>query len=120
MICLPVPPSTNALYRNVSGSGRVKTAAYHDWLAAGGTALYQQAKALRDMKKVEGKFRVSIMLPDTCRMDIDNALKAILDFLVSRAITPDDSKCHRIEIEKPDGIKDFCQVQIFPYAGQAA
>lgn len=120
MICLPVPPSTNALYRNVSGSGRVKTAAYNDWLVEADAALYQQSKAVREQQKVEGEFYLSIKLPATCRMDTDNALKALCDYLVSRAITPDDSKCRKINIEKVEGVKDFCQVQIFPYAGQAA
>lgn len=114
MICLPVPPSTNALYRNVA-HGRVKTAIYNAWIADADAVCIQQKKAVNAMALKEGEYRLSIRLPATCKIDTDNALKALCDYLVTRGITPDDSACRKIEIEKAEGVEDFCQVEIFPY-----
>ncbi len=50
-ITLPLPPSVNALYRNVAKRGRVKTERYNTWLQAAGWALKEQKPG-----KVEGPY----------------------------------------------------------------
>lgn len=45
-----LPPSTNHLYLNVPGRGRVKTRAYEDWIFQAALMLNRQ-KRLRDERK---------------------------------------------------------------------
>lgn len=52
-IDLPLPPSVNALYRNVPGRGRVKTALYKRWHAVAVTVR-------RCMSIASGECRVTV------------------------------------------------------------
>ncbi len=87
-ISLPYPPSTNNLYRNVPGKGRVKTDRYRTWLRAAGNEILAQ----RPMK-FEGEVSLSLTLRrrDGRRRDLSNAIKATEDLLVAHGIIQDDS-----------------------------
>ena len=88
-LVLPPPISTNALFRNVSGRGRVVTKAYRAW-----------RKRARDLLKVQRLHRyvrpVEITLyvgeAGVGRMDADNTLKAPIDALVEAEVLPDDTR----------------------------
>ena len=83
---LPSPPSTNALFRNVPGKGRVKTAAYSDWVMQAHVALRSQR-----VGKVSGRVIVLVGIErHSGQADIDNRLKATLDVLVKAGIVEDD------------------------------
>jgi len=95
MIHLPYPPSTNTLYMNVRGRGRVKTRRYLTWIKNAGGVLM----ALK-VKPVSGRVNVSISIlrPDKRKRDIDNLAKAILDLLVNHKIIEDDRYIERLTI----------------------
>lgn len=81
-----LPPSVNAMYRNVPGKGRVKTKQYHDWYISAGWELHQQAL---NRIKTE-KYGLIISIKKRKNADITNYIKPIEDLLVAHAITPDD------------------------------
>jgi|SRR5215472_2896833 len=103
---LPVPPSVNAAFvnrRGGKGRGRIKSRSYQRWLNDADMFYYVQQ--LGTVSKIKAAYRVSILLPSSVRGDIDNRIKLILDWLVSRELTPDDSLCKSIEIRKePTGV----------------
>lgn len=86
-IDLPKPPSVNALYANVQGRGRVKTAVYKSWLRAAGWQLLSQRPP-----KVTGRVKLKYLIEDIGRVDLPNHEKALTDFLVSQRIIEDDNR----------------------------
>ena len=85
-LTLPAPPSVNTLFRNVPGRGRVKTAAYKDWISQCNWMVRSQKPA-----PVPGHVIVVIGVERTSEMaDIDNLSKAILDRLVGCKLIDDD------------------------------
>lgn len=94
-ITLPMPPSTNALYRNVPKKGRVKTHRYLTWIQAAGWALKEQKPAT-----VEGPYCLWLYCerPDKRRRDIGNLEKAVSDLLVSHGVVSDDSECVELHL----------------------
>ncbi len=86
---VPPPPSVNALFANVAGKGRVRSARYKQWATAAGWRLQSQKSNWPSIAPGQA-YAVGIRLPIDYRGDIDNAPKAILDLLVSLGITPDD------------------------------
>lgn len=87
---IPLPPSVNALYANVAGRGRVKTARYRTWINAAGWDVSAQRP-----EPVPGHIAVTYRIPwptDKRRRDIGNLEKAISDLLVKHQLIDDDSK----------------------------
>lgn len=84
---LPEPPSTNALFKNVPGKGRVRTSLYQDWLMMAITAMRQQRVPTVDHRCIVilGVERRSL------QSDIDNRLKAALDAMVKADVLADDN-----------------------------
>lgn len=84
---LSIPPSTNNLYWNMHGKGRVKTDDYRNWLETAGWEL-KAAKCC----KVPGHVRVQLHAGLSARRrDLDNILKPTLDALKMWGIIEDDS-----------------------------
>jgi Holliday junction resolvase RusA-like endonuclease len=112
---LPVPPSTNALYRNVPRLGRVKARAYKNWIAAADAHLMAQKRLL---VRLSGPLEVWIKLPRGTRGDVSNRIKGLEDYLVSREITGDDRHNARVIVELAD--VDCCEVALRPLDGGVA
>jgi crossover junction endodeoxyribonuclease RusA len=89
---LPLPPSVNALYRNVPGRGRAKTQAYRTWENAAGWEVRAQAP-----QPIAGPvvMRLTFQWPDRRRRDVSNYVKATEDLLVEHKLIEDDSECAR-------------------------
>ena len=110
---LPIPPSVNALYgnrRGGKGKGRFKTAAYKAWLTQSDNWILIQ---WRKIKRLDSPYSVTVRVPKT-RGDIDNRLKALVDYLVSRKIVPDDRHMRAVSVRvdpELDG-KDYCEIEI--------
>ena len=87
---LPAPPSTNTLFRNLPGKGRVKTAAYLDFIQMAIVSIRAQQVPL-----VSGHVVMNIGIERTKKgadtADIDNRIKALLDVLVKARVIEDDS-----------------------------
>ena len=92
---LPLPPSTNGLYANIPGKGRVKSANYRKWINAAGWALLEQKP-----KPVAGDYDMWLYVewPDKRKRDLDNCIKALSDLLVSHQLVEDDSRCQALHI----------------------
>lgn len=86
LLTIPSPPSVNALTRNVPGRGRVKTAAYKDWIGHAGWILANQRPA-----PIMGRVIIVIGIERvSSTADIDNKIKAIFDLLVTHKVIKDD------------------------------
>ncbi len=105
---LPVPPSTNNLFLNIR-RGRAKSKLYRDWLIEADKWLLMQKPVL----SVAGPCEIAIRVPTGGRSDLDNNLKAPLDYLVSRGVTGDDKNNQRVSIEASDQV-DCCEVTVTP------
>lgn len=84
-VTLPFPPSTNALFLNVRGKGRVRSPRYRAWAIEAGYALNRH-------RPIKGPVHVSVALcsPDKRKRDADNSLKPILDLLTAHNIIEAD------------------------------
>lgn len=110
MITFPLPPSTNHLYANVPGKGRVKTIRYRQWIKAADKYYLAQ---LRNIKPVSGPISLLIRLPIATRGDTSNRIKAVEDYLVKRNITGDDKHTWKVSAERVEGVNDGeCEVVI--------
>lgn len=85
---LPLPPSVNAMFRNVKGVGRVKTREYLDWAGHAGWVLRSQNHGHMPGRVV---ILISAERPNA-GADIDNRIKALFDLLVKHKVIEDDSK----------------------------
>ena len=107
---IPAPPSTNALFKNVPGKGRVRTTHYLDWQASALAALRMQR-----VKNVDGPcFVVLGVERHSLQADIDNTAKATFDLIVKGGVLSDDSLitgCALVWLPRANGL---AHVQIFP------
>jgi crossover junction endodeoxyribonuclease RusA len=109
-VSVPFPPSTNNLFRNAAGKGRVPTERYRVWLQAAGWAV----KMARH-EPVPGQVAVDIALtrPDRRARDLDNLAKAPLDLLVKHKLIEDDSRIADIRLHWVEGGPE-CLVSVRP------
>lgn len=103
---IPIPPSTNNLFRG-AGKLRVKTGDYKAWLTAAGWEIKRQR-----VQPVAGPVSVTLTVcrPPRGRSDIDNRIKAGLDLLVQQRVLADDSQVQ--EITARWGMVEGCRVEI--------
>ncbi|CAO4178991.1 RusA family crossover junction endodeoxyribonuclease [Methylorubrum populi] len=84
----PLPPSTNSLFANVAGRGRIKTPRYRGWRQQAVLAIEIQRPR---PGRIAGPCDVVIHLPPFCG-DIDNRIKPCLDVAVAAGILADDGQ----------------------------
>lgn len=106
---LSVPPSTNSLFFNVKGRGRVKSTKYRAWIKGELLALIAQRA-----KPVTERAAVSITIPKATRGDADNRIKPTMDLLVRAGILTDDSGKHVGSISVTFGDVQMIHVAITP------
>lgn len=120
---LPLPPSTNALYRNVRGIGRVKAVGYKRWLVAAGAYGIVQ-KPPGGFPHFAHDFEVVILVPAKTRGDVDNRAKAAIDLCTAWQIISDDRHAQAVTIRRVlDMPADECRVtvrSVLPDAVEAA
>ena len=120
-LSLPFPPSVNALYRNVSGRGRVKTERYKTWLRAAGNELL--ATPLGQRVPIEGKFILTVLAgrPDKRIRDLDNLLKAPLDLLQAHGLIKNDGLAQSITVAwSPMVAKCRIEVRVWSWTAERA
>jgi len=107
---MPTPPSTNALFKNIKGRGRVRTDKYNDFILFGITAIRQQK-----VKPIKGHV---VMVIGVERMsgtaDIDNRLKAMLDVIVKAGVLQDDRFVTGIAVSWLPAANGLSHVMILP------
>lgn len=121
-ITLPVPVSTNALYRNRTKRelgiaknaghplpGRAKTERYRTWLRTAGNMVMEQRPG-----RVEGPFALTIVLPETARLDTDN-IKCVPDLLQQYGIIENDRLAASVFISRSSTVQPTeCLVTVTP------
>ncbi|MCA0402042.1 MAG: RusA family crossover junction endodeoxyribonuclease [Proteobacteria bacterium] len=112
-ITLPLPPSTNRIWR--VARGRVhRSAEYLDWIDLA-------ARALRDAgvtgAKVVGRYALQLFIPAKDRADADNRLKATCDLLVKQGLVPDDRFLEWALVQRSSAVSaGLCRVHVFEVA----
>lgn len=106
---LPVPPSTNNLFINIAGKGRVPSGGYKRWREAAAETLWQQK-----IKHFDVPVALTITVEDKGRRDVDNFAKAICDFLVRHEIIQDDSRKYVRRMTVQFGDVKGCVVEVSP------
>lgn len=110
-LMLPYPPSTNGLFPGKER--RFKSPEYKAWTKS---AYEMRLKQLTSISRHYGKVHIILRLkaPTKARSDIDNRIKAILDFLVeSQTIMDDDCRYVRsIHTSWDDEMEIGCLVQV--------
>lgn len=92
IIDLPMPPSTNRIWRR-GRKGMIKSDEYVEWIQRADDEV-MAAHALRGVHTINGGFSVLILLNATQRRgDSDNRIKAVLDWAQSRRVVHNDSDC---------------------------
>ncbi|MBA3241597.1 MAG: hypothetical protein H0T60_10275 [Acidobacteria bacterium] len=84
-LTLPIPVSTNKLFFNVPGVGRVKTRQYRNWIGSAGWTIQAQRP-----EKIKGPVAITISVPRSSRADISNLIKATEDLLVRHQVIEGD------------------------------
>jgi hypothetical protein len=122
---LPQPPSTNALYRNVTPReraaaavrgktlrGRVPTAPYAAWKDLTGWELKLQhgRNSIGPLPWFD-RFTLEIESSEDCPIDLDN-IKAIPDFLKWMSIIPNDSPKHMRRITSGIGEVESGKIRV--------
>lgn len=123
-LSLPAPPSTNNLFANAKGRGRVKTAEYRTWLQSAGLLINFQTAKTR-VRAVPSPVHVEVRLGKVNpARDADNFLKAVNDLLVHAGVISGDNltHLHRVTAQKAfDDVKDgWIEVTISHIAGSEA
>lgn len=107
---MPTPPSTNGLFKNVKGVGRVKAGVYENFVRMAVAAIRRQ-----DVRHLSGHliaiFGVERM---SDRADIDNRLKAMLDAIVEAKVIEDDRFVTAIAISWLPSANGMSHVRLLP------
>jgi Holliday junction resolvase RusA-like endonuclease len=93
-----MPPSTNLIWR--SDRGRVhKSKAYTDWLKQAGYEWLRQRR--EQSRSIDGNFKAILVLDkgQRSRKDLDNRIKAVLDFCAENDLVEDDKLCDAILVK---------------------
>jgi Holliday junction resolvase RusA-like endonuclease len=93
---LPSPPSVNRT-RRAHGPGMARLHAWHQRA----DLLVMATRRLRGVKIV-GPFEAHIIISNNSRLDIDNAVKAVIDYAVRIELVPDDRHLRRLVVERGD------------------
>ena len=81
-LTLPMPPSTNSLFANLKGGGRICTASYDKWKREAMLMIMAQK-----VGRLSGRVTVEIQLEDRHpTRDCDNGIKAIVDILADQRV----------------------------------
>ncbi|MCA2013495.1 RusA family crossover junction endodeoxyribonuclease [Cereibacter sphaeroides] len=88
-LALPGPISTNNLFRNVPGKGRVVSAEYASWRKTTRDAIHANQPPRFTLPVTISLF---VGEKGVGQMDSDNTAKAYLDALVKAKVIPDDSR----------------------------
>lgn len=113
VINLPLPPSTNRLWRSI-GRRVIKSAEYRHWIEEAGWRLKEQRPG-----SIKGPVELSLLVGKS-RLDLSNALKAVEDLLVTHEVIEGDGQAivRRINLALDESV-DGCRVMIVSFYSRA-
>lgn len=115
VVTLPMPPSTNRLFRNKAGGGRAESSAYVDWKGHAGWVLRSQSP-----RSVRGRVLVVMSIEFAGgAADVDNRVKAIFDLLVKEKVMDDDRNVVAFCISWAPPASKLARVMILPIGNYA-
>jgi len=86
------PPSSNNMFANVPGKGRIKSKLYNLWIESAGWEARTQS-----VNRVGGSVLIDITVFRMSKIaDIDNRVKACIDLLVAHDLIDDDKNVQEI------------------------
>ena len=94
---LPMPPSTNEIWRR-AGAKIILSGAYNDWRKRADMAVIANG-CWRERVKMPGKFSADIIFNSKLRrknMDLDNRIKAVLDWAQRVELITNDCLCEEV------------------------
>ena len=110
VVDLPFPPSVNRIWRSNARSVTLSPE-YRRWKDSA-DMLTIASRVYRRMGHISGSFEAYIALNvDRGRGDIDNRIKAVMDWAQSRSLIANDKHCRRLTVEwvdhanAPDGCR---------------
>lgn len=89
---LPAPPSTNRIWMRAKAGNRAvfTSPEYKKWKRAADDLIGAMAQ-MRGVKPIKGRFEAEIVLSEKhTRIDLDNSVKALMDYCVRCQIVVDD------------------------------
>ncbi len=113
---LPLPPSANVLWRVNRRTGKpYLNPVYTKWKKQALASLWTQKPAGGFPHGFAGEFNVHITVPLAMRGDVDNRVKAVLDFLQKPAcIIANDSQAQGAAISRSEHVKrGTCRVDVY-------
>lgn len=116
---LPLPPSTNKLWKPINDGPSARTVSSRDYRAwqklAGGEIIAQRPKWAARSLPFDWSYSVLIELPVAMKGDVANREKALTDLLVRALIVPDDQYCDDTrQMRSPDVPTGRCRVTVRP------
>lgn len=98
MLRFDTPPSSNSMFKNVLGKGRVRTNYYNEWRQGAMSEILAQRPG-----RVPGRYGISVLVRHTSRRsDLENRLKGVSDILVTMGVIDDDRYCDALEMSWTD------------------
>lgn len=109
VIDLPMPPSVNRIWRTGSATAKGKvylSPTYRKWMDQADMAI-MCAGGMRGRKIIYGHFRAVIELRrPAVTSDIDNRIKAVLDYAESRGFVTNDKHCDEVTARWSTEVKE--------------
>jgi Holliday junction resolvase RusA-like endonuclease len=75
------------------------SALYVRWKATA-DGMAREQKLFRGLRCIEGPFMAELLIEQSRRIDVDNAMKAPLDWAQSRMIVANDGNCRKSTVER--------------------
>ena len=107
IITLPAPPTTNNLFLNIPGRGRVMSRRYKSWRHEAGWDVKSQRPG-----RIAGEYEIDIALPAGLTGDLDNYAKPVSDLIVELGIVDDDRFCKRLSITEAKTVSGSCIITL--------
>jgi Holliday junction resolvase RusA-like endonuclease len=86
---LPMPPSVNRI-RRIDWAGHNKHKDFRLRADLTISAAYAPNKPPR--RQITGTYELEILIPERSRLDLDNCVKCLIDYLVAAEFVPDDDR----------------------------
>lgn len=116
-ITLPVAPPANNAFINRKGGhgyGRIKSGRYRGWVKQA-DAFYMLQEMGRKLTPITSEYQCKMVFP-RIRGDLDGRAKLILDWMVSRRLTPDDKFLRNLELTRDEYLGgNLVWIKVWPW-----